>query len=141
MCPTSLCHLRHLAMCRDLDTLRNVTAICMRIATYWVASRIAHFADCVQNPFVNCDMFGCVEIGHFAESIQNQFASWDILGCVEHWRHFAECVRHQFAPCDIICCVENWTLCEMRPKFICQKRNSCCAESWPLCGKCPNNIC
>ena len=85
MCPKSLCHLRHLAMCRDLGTLRNVSAICMHIATYWVASRIAHFADCVQNPFVNCDMFGCVENGHFAESVQNKFANWDMLVCVENW--------------------------------------------------------
>ena len=139
MCPKSLCHLRHLAMCRDLGTLRNVSAICMHIATYWVASRIAHFADCVQNPFVNCDMFGCVENGHFAESVQNRFANWDILGCVENWWHFAECVRYQFASCDIFCRVGNWTLCEMRPKFLVVPRVGYYAENvhtifanWPI---------
>ena len=110
--PKSICHLRHLGRCRDLDNLRNVSAICVHVATYWVALRIAHLATCTHNPFVNCGMFGCVEMGHFAENVQARFAK----GRVENWRHFAKCFRNMSG----------------------KKRISGCAESWQRFGKCAN---
>ena len=117
MCPQFVCTLRHIGLRRELYTLRTVS----------------------KNPFVNCGVFGCVEIGHVAESVQNRFANWDILGCAEHLRHFAECVRHQFANLRYnLSCRELGTLRTASEIHVPKNMNF---YSRPRFGKCSHNIC